>query len=418
MSHSNLSKLLNFFIASILLMIAYTHLLAPGTGDVPIFIEKMNMAASQGLYTAFNSQPAREYPPIASLLLLSGSYISSYFLVSDFVAFKILISLFYIASAIIIGTLSSNSIASCAFLASMFLSSIFLGYLDVFCVPFIYFGLFFLDRGRLSTGLFLFTISFLIKWQLIIFVPFILLYAFLPVGFLSGIRLFLSLDFWFILSPSLILTLFCQIFFGEGFWNSLITGLEHGKIFLSPNGLNLPYLCGMIYRELANSGEILPSIRSSLIMIREYPMIFIVFKSFFILSYLISFLCALSSGANRSRILIMAVCAFCGYVTFSTGVHENHIVMASIFSLYLAAKYQNAWPLFIATASMLNFNLTLFYLGGVRFLTQTSDYVYTLGSLFNIVAYIWIVLFARLSLQSNPPVKLSNVFIGVRRQQV
>jgi hypothetical protein len=91
MTSQNLNKFMNIVLALFFLVMAYSQMLSPGTGDVPLFIEKMNIAANQGIYTAFASQPAREYPPLASALLLLGKYISNSLHVEDFVGFKMLI---------------------------------------------------------------------------------------------------------------------------------------------------------------------------------------------------------------------------------------------------------------------------------------------------------------------------------------
>jgi hypothetical protein len=413
MTSQNLNKFMNIVLALFFLVMAYSQMLSPGTGDVPLFIEKMNIAANQGIYTAFASQPAREYPPLASALLLLGKYISNSLHVEDFVGFKILIFLFYILSALILGFISQSTLVFLAFLMTMFLSSIIFGYLDILCAPFIYLGLYLISQEKLSFGLFFFTVSCLIKWQLLIFYPFVLLYAFSPIGFVQCFKLICHLRFWITLSPSIVLVLACQIYFGEAFLGSLLAGAAHGKIFLAPNGLNVPYLFGMIYRELTDLGNGLPSIRSSAIMIGGHPWIFLFFRSLFILSFIIAFLSALSIGSDRKRTLLIGVGAFWGYVALSTGVHENHIVMATLVSLFVAGQIASAWPLAVISAAMLNFNLALFYLGGTRFLTQSVDYPYTMGAFISVLAYLWVILFCLNSLRSAPRAKVANLFLGV-----
>jgi hypothetical protein len=398
-------------LAIFLIMMAYSHILATGTGDVPLFIEKMNIAANQGIYVAFASQPAREYPPFASALLLLGKCIANTFQVDDFTGFKVLIFLFYIFSALMLGLIAQSLLVACVFLFSMFLSSIFFGYLDILCAPFIYFGLYLIDKRKLSIGLLFFTVSCLIKWQLVIFYPFVLLYAFTPFGFLQGLKLLCNLRFWIAFSPSFLLILLCHIYFGENFFGSLIAATEHGKLFLAPNGLNLAYLSGSIYREFMDIGNIFPN--TTAIVIGDHRWIFRIFRSLFIFSYIMALLMALSIERDNKRVLLIGVGAFWSYVALSTGVHENHIVMAVLLSLFVVGKLPSAWPLAVISASMLNFNLALFYLSGRRSLTQSVDHLYLIGALIAVLAYLWVVIFCLNSLSTPKAVNTSNLFLGI-----
>jgi len=385
---ANLKQANLFVLLSFVLVFSFAMLLDKGTGDVPLFIEKMNNVAANGILSGFASEPAREYPPLTAAMLLIPKFLATHFSLSDLAALKLSIFLIYLLSTAILLTLSKDVLVCLVFAAAFAVSTMRLGYLDVWCAPFLFIALYLLDQDRPALGLTTYALACLVKWQPIVLGPFVLLYAFRAQGLLQILALPLRKDVWRCLAAFAILLAVLLSFFGSTLLKSLEFALANSRIFLAPNGLNVPLLSGIVYRLFADPIGLPPSIRNG-IDLRDHYWVYLTFRALFAFMYLVMLVGAIRAGNDRSKILLLAVGAFWSYAMLSTGVHENHLAVAVMAAIYLAMCDRKLWPIAAMTAAMFNFNLLLFYVPTT--FIDITDVPYAIGAIVSILGYLWVV---------------------------
>src|SRR5258706_9591036 len=340
--------------------LAFSMWLDLGTGDVALFVAKVRSATRFGAVADFSLSPDLGYPPLACALLAVPGTLAAALRMDDFAAFKLFLLVFHVLATGIIYAISRSLLIAIAFAAALTVSAMQLGYLDILCAPFIFMGLWLMREDRPVAGLLFYTVAILIKWQPLIIAPFIVMYAFRPRGLPQSLMLLGRRDVWITLGMLAAIVIVLRVVYGHALAASLSGSTQNGMIWLAPNGLNLPFLCGMIYRLFADPATIPLSIRDG-IYIRYHPSIYLTFRSFFALFYVALLLAALCIGNDRKRVLLLSIGAFWSYVTLSTGVHENHLAVAVFVSFFAVATDRSAWPVAVITAILFNFNLLLFY---------------------------------------------------------
>lgn len=340
-------------------LIAVSFFFSPGTGDVSIWENWMREISAYGLIDGF-AHSGTDYPPLAFIILGAVVRCAQAFGVTEFLVLKCSLLLFLFATAACFYYFTRNLLLTAAFEFSLVLNSVALGYLDIYFALFLIAGLFFLQRGNLNVGLFLFTVSCFTKWQPLIIAPFVCVYVFSVSKNESAERNKALSRLWPFVLATAIIALPLLLIFGWKVFDSLERAMTR-HAFLSAYALNLSWLQTWAlhliqpgkYGALQN-GEI------DIFLTRE-PIVVWPDKILFYLSYaaiLFAFACQKKTFA---RLIVYSILGYLAYFSFNTGVHENHLFLICCLAWILAFIEPEQLVRSINLTLAANANLFLFY---------------------------------------------------------
>jgi len=379
----------------VLVLLSISFINSPGTIDVLSWIEWIQDFRNQGIITGY-AHSHTDYPPLTTLIFYSFAKFFQQFGASDFISVKITILIFaFLSSGLIFFHTRSFQITS-LFHAGFILNSVCLGYSDVIITFFLILAFISLQKNNLLLFSIVFATSIFIKWQTLIIAPVCFIYILhqekFNWSFIQRLSIQCALPVFFI-AALIIFTFGPDRMFSTFSW-----ALNHR--WLSANALNFHWILTYIYRVFfpetfggLSNGEIL------YIGTENSPAIFVITKILFLLMYVYTLFIFYKAKGSFELLLGFMLSSYLLYFTFNTGVHENHLFMAMIFSILLLAIDKKYLSLAAYIVIAFNINMLLFYgltgrLGVNRILFETFDptlpYAICNSLFFSYIWYQWI----------------------------
>ena len=339
------------FIAIIVLLISIVFFNSPGTSDVKEDFRWITNAEKLGLRAGY-VENGDSYPPLIPLFLFYVSKLAGKFDLTVFVGFKLALYSFLCLTAIVFYLGTRNLFLTSTMILAFVLNSLALCYLDIFLVPTLLLSYFALAQNRLTAFAVLFSVSCMIKFQPLLFLPPIAIYLMSQ----NTVRALLVR----VVLPAFIVTLIFLLFFRL----ELLMAFARALFFhhqLSANAANvnwiLTYLLHLI--EPDKFGPLVDG-RVDFISTTD-PMLWVPSKIIFISGYLLNLRHFSQQEKSFVNLLIFSLIGYLIYFTFNTGVHENHLFPAMLLAFLLCAKN----PIFVRSCVIIsaisNLNLVLFY---------------------------------------------------------
>ena len=332
---------------------------APGTDDVKTLQTWSHIIARHGPVEGY-IQSGADYPPLGVLLIAGAVQRAEAQGAAGSVGIKGLILLFLLLTSLVFYALTRNLPVTTLLQAAFLVNSTALGYVDVLFAPVLLLALAALEARRFAWATTLFLLACLLKWQVIIIAPFLLLYVLgirrladwraIPWrGLIGGVAV-----------PALALMGGTVLLFREGvvlsFWYALTK-----STYLSGTALNLGWVVTYLLHvaDPATYGPLTAG--QSAIITTENAAIVGPLKLLFAGVFggiLVWFFTRPKTFAN---LLLFATLGYLAYFTFNTGVHENHLFLAVLLLALLAHRHP-AYLLPLAVwAALLNINMIVFY---------------------------------------------------------
>ena len=342
---SKASLILGYVVLTTTLIAVF--LTTPGTSDMEIWKTWKNDASSLGLRSSFRSTPA-DYPPVSRLILHFWPGPASR------TSIKTLLLCFLVSSALVIFIATKRKTSFYWSIGLLAVSSVGLGYLDILYAPFVVIAVVSLQNGRLRTFGLTSSIATLIKWQPLIVMPIFFLYL-LRTNDHQFRQISPSKRIIRALWPFLSAWALAVLFFGlSPIRVSRFNAFNNS--YLSGNALNLPWVFGAIQQGL--SGDL-----TFKALLKDEVPTFVVTSTNFIAKTISAALLILF--LRYIRTLEDALLASIGLITiyfmFSTGVHENHLFIASLISILCLFWYKSDRLIHIQIIFLSNLNLIFFY---------------------------------------------------------
>jgi hypothetical protein len=336
----------------LVLVTTFAFLHTPGTIDVRSFwLPWMNNVRNAGLVKGFAGNVG-DYPPLTSVYLLAASGVGKVLGLTDLEALKWTLVAFLIATSALFWLWTRALLLTTFLHLSLVLNSVALGYLDVFVTLPLLGALWALKEGRYTIFALLFAAACLSKWHPLIIAPFFLVYVFQK----AGLRVTLTR----VVLPGLLIAGCVLAVFRDSLIASLTKALTHP--FLSGLGLNLHWVITYALRALApdtwggladgqcNAVEVLPD---SALMVVAKGLFWAVYASVLVLLWW--------SKKSFADFVFYTMLGFLTYCTLNTGVHENHLLLASFLATVLCFLEGGQVLTMLVIALLNNLNLFLFY---------------------------------------------------------
>ncbi len=293
-----------------------------------------------------------DYPPLGPFLLWLAVSIGRSVELPDFVALKLAIGLFQMASALIVLVRYRSWMAACLLWLLITPFGLLLGYLDAFYLPFVLLAVFAMEHRQFALGGVLLAIAGLIKWQPVVLAPVILIYA------LDGRWSARTLG-W--VAPTAICVPLIVAVFGPAATAHAFLGAADDPYF-SGQAFNLDWIVtGWLEMRHATGVELLHG-NTIVAMSALNPSWRILSRDLFWLAYLGAL--AIFAVGRRDRLTLLLALTTCeaAQFTFNTGVHENHMFL--VMCLAFVACYGGALSQFyLTTISALAVSNVLFFYG-------------------------------------------------------
>lgn len=226
-------------------------------------------------------------------------------------------------------------VATCA---SLLLNSVVLGHMDVLTLPFFVLSMYWYQKKRIFWSGFFFALTFLVKWQPLMYLPLIGIYLLVREGWGAAVRFGLG-----IAAGALSVWAGLSFFPLERVVMSLTTGSLHQPMSATPN---FPWITAMIlYREpFAKLFQVpmssFPYLDTTLVDSAGLWTVYWLWKALNAIVYVYILWFVIRPGAPFSRrgegLLVGITLITWSYYLFSTGVHENHLITGVISALLLA----------------------------------------------------------------------------------
>ncbi len=381
------------FLALLLVLVTLGHLQSPGTTDMGIWLRWAYNARVFGVVDGFSANQA-DYPPLSTAILLAATWSFGKLGLTPFVAIKLAIILALFVASAVFWLWTRNAWLAAVFHLSLLLNSAALGYLDIFVAPGLLLSLWALKERRPTFFGLSFAVTCLVKFQPIIIAPFFLLYIMGgdPAGGRKRVALGATLaratlPAAAILGPTLLAFGFAPL------WQALKASLSHE--FLSGNALNLAWVVTH-YLHVAHPGVYGPLVDGEATYIMtESLQVTLIPRLLFFGSYLVTLVAFLRRDRTFANLLLFSLLGYMAYFTFNTGVHENHLFIASILAIVLFWVTREYLLTAATVVLMSNVNLYLFYgatgtgLGFSRVVARAGDVALWL-SLFNVAFFLYL----------------------------
>jgi hypothetical protein len=362
---------------AVVIAISSLLLRSPGTVDVftwAVWLKRLEPLGLTELYSRFHI----DYPPGSfSLLALSKGVFAG----SDFWAIKLLIGVFLLGTAAVAALWVRDVAAATVMIAALTVNALGLGYLDVlYAVPLLL-AFWALQQDRLALFSAFFAAACLIKWQPLVLAPLLVIFLLRSLvgerGSLQVRRLIAAVV------PGLSVCVVVALAFGVGPITSSIDEALTNRVF-SGTALNFGWLLTALHLGSFDGGTV------TYVFVSDVPSWMpILTRSLFALA-MIAILVAFWRGTRSfEQLMAASIASVVAYFAFNTGVHENHLFLACLFSvigLWLLPSLR--MPLLVVIA-MLQTNLIAFY--GV---TGALPYARTLGGIDVTVPLATLVVFA------------------------
>jgi hypothetical protein len=346
---------------------------AAGTEDVQAFLAWAKLAQQHGLVNGYRVMVDRwpetyfghhwelrggEYPPLGFAWLYLVATLADIIGVSHLLMFKAAVLVFSFASTLMVGLYSRSLALAAAFQGATMLIATGLGYTDVVTAPFLIGTLWAVRVDRPVLGYILFVFGILIKWQLLLIAPFLLLHVLRVSDWSSVKRALTRPPFWQLASVTAGAILGIGAIFGDAPLQAFLCALRHP--FLSGTALNVPWIATLFVRIVQSPdfsiGDELNYVELPMPMLLPFKLVF-----FGLLAWILRrFLRVERSFENC---LLFSVLGVVTYGVWNSAVHENHWFVALVPAFLLAGTVSGTAARWVCLliAAMLNVNLFVFY---------------------------------------------------------
>ena len=340
------------------MLLALHFLASPGMGDVDDKLRWMRNIVAHGLVGGF--QVSRDnYPPGTYIVLAALTRVAPHFGIGSFIAYKLSIVAFLLLSSLIAWRWTRNASFAIALLLALIADSVVMGYNDVYFVAPRLLALWALRAQKMVWFAVLFTLTCLMKWQPLILLPVLLIYAVLTMTTREHRRRDVMRLARSVALPAAMILVTTFAIFGPEFLFAFRRATSEN--FLSANALNVHWI---VTQALAwwnpQRFSFGPATHRQFIRIPSATLLALMKLPFAAL-----YLSILTRFVKKPRSYVtMLHYAYVGYVAyfiFNTSVHENHLVPAVVLAGLLWNFDRRYCPLFLITTVMLNLNLLLFY---------------------------------------------------------
>ena len=344
------------------ILFALALLRSPGTSDVSTaMMGWMANLSEHGLVKGYGVI-AMDYPPFSSVILFLVAKVGAIFSLDFFLSFKVSLLIALLCGTVCFWawTLDASLTALLAF--SLFLSGVALGYLDTYFAPFFILSLWALQQKKIWLFGLLFAVSCLIKWQPLIVGPFLVLHALSspkpgPNHSPGRGAVWLSL-----IGPAAAVVLCALLAFGvREVWAALHFALNQG--LLSGNALNFHWITTYCLR--AYSPDQYGPLTNGIVMLIDnfetIPRWVQIVKLLFVICYLGAFWRLIKFRSSFQAALEFSLLGYLAYFIFNTGVHENHLFLATILATAAAALSPDKRLRAVLIVAISNLNLITFY---------------------------------------------------------
>lgn len=343
-----MSRKLSIFSAQKLLAALYLFpvftllIMSPGTSDTALWIEWANNISSHGLIKGY-ALSNDVYPPLYFIYLYLSSLIANTLNISIFFGIKTTSFISLLVCILIVYRKSShNTVITTISAIPLLYTNISLLYLGIYYVPFLFLSMHYLNNNKIARSIFFFTIASLIKPQPLVIAPFLLIYLVNHYNKKSN-NIFSALgETLLVLLPIVIaIYLLTYIMFGSPFLNAFFMGFQEPN--LTYQALNLNHILAKLYSD-----------RPKQELINTATLIFLFFFSSTIIAFFLR-------KKNFESLLLFCILGNFSYFMFSKGVHENHLYLSLVTSIYLSCINKEYTPLMILLTSIHCINLFVFY---------------------------------------------------------
>lgn len=348
------SRLQSILLLVVVLAAASLLVQAFGTQDVRIWLTWIDGTRDLGVLTHYRGKPV-DYPPGSQTLLWLSSIATGH---TGVVATKTLAIVGTAAAAVVMSIWFRSIDAATLVIVTVGLSALGLGYLDVLWAPLLIGALWALDRNHLVVFSLLYGASIFVKWQPLLIAPFLVGYVIKTTTGSARMERIRSLAAATI-PITLMWIVVYKLFSLHAIWSSLRASLNHE--FLSGNALNLPWLLGAFSEAQTEA----PTVISYVMQDQIGSGWISATKILFLLTFGLLLVWYLRRGRGIEDLVNASMLGAMAYFMLNTGVHENHLFLASLLAAIGALLARNNWRLYSAVIVMAQLNLLLFYgLGG------------------------------------------------------
>jgi len=303
------------------------------------------------------------YPPLADVLIWISYSLAMLIGVAPVYLFKFSLLVFLLATTQIFYYWSNKNLpATLCFYGAMLLSSLGLAYLDIYFAPALLFSLRRLQQGKLSQFAFFFTLACLIKFPPLMIAPFLLVYIVTNHWRQKQTRTNIEILNWKSLAPTFGLLTVILFFFGKTLLIALLKTTQ--APWLSAWALNFNWIVTRIFLQNGWGQAYPPGLDPSISIMNPVPALAHQMAMWLFLFFFSATLLLFISGKKTfENLLLTALLGSFSYFMFSTGVHENHLFLASLLAMVLFCI--NPRFLYLGFGVLLISGLNLFVFYGV-----------------------------------------------------
>jgi hypothetical protein len=347
------------FLSLVLVLVAVSFLRIHGTDDVENLKRWIQNAVEFGLVQGFAKNDI-DYPPLTSLILFAGFRLFSLFGLMPLLTIKLLILLFYVATAVVFWLWTRDYWLTVVLYLSLLVNGLLLGYVDAFMGLPVLLGFWALKERKLWAATLCFGIGVFVKWTTLILLPFVALYILDVQGARGWRRInFRGILFQVVLPAAAIVAIILLVYGIQPIRAALVRGFGHpwlsgdatnfGWIMTHWLHVHQPDVYGPLVEQQAQNIMYPP---------QELSRVPRVLFWFFYLSTLVAFFWRPKTFANLVYYTLIGTVM---YFAFNLGVHENHLYFTVLLAWLLV--WLDRRHLFTAAfwALMLNMNMILFY---------------------------------------------------------
>jgi hypothetical protein len=350
-----------------LLLLALLLACLPGTADVNVWKMWVDGLNGLGFVEGFNAGEGHILQPALGMLLLILSHNASSWLglpahvwpAPGLTSYDASLWLALVASAMAILYVSRNAWLAVAFVAAFLLNGVVYGYFDIYCVPFWLLGMHAITEEKFGRAAFFMLLAVLIKWQFLVFVPFVGLY-FLRGVFSKprcGANEFLRRLLPFV--PAVAVLLAVLLVLGRGSMLSLARGAAHDT--LSGYAMNLGWvLTWAMHVVWPESYGPLQDGYIEVIRTQDTRVLGLM-KVLFYSSFALALWRQWRSPSTPENLWRFMLAGYLSYFLFNKGAHENHLVPVMLVAGYMAWRETRWIVIAVAFAVLTNLNMIFFY---------------------------------------------------------
>lgn len=323
---------------------------APGTRDVPGFITWGNNIRYFGVLDGYALDQG-PYPPFI-LHLFAMSFANPF--LSELSVYKIL-SITSLAVVFIFYRFAFNTKTALLALLILYVPTLGLGYVDVYFIIPLAASLELLRRDRIVASSQFFLIAVMCKFTPLMCAPFLVFFALTRFVSFSYIKRILVI--WLVIVE---IALMSYVYGFQTLFENLKLALMNA--YASGNALNVGWLITWLFPDVSAvpQGQLVGS-DIERIYLDVHGFVYISMRiSYYFIFALIAY-SYLRSQRKFGNLVVSLTASILAYVTFSPGVHENHILLLTPFLMYivnyrLLSKW-HVWSLLLFT----NINMLVFY---------------------------------------------------------